>query len=101
MSGSRFLVSLREVSNSEKMAKVGTVSQESINFWDDDISINDSINELIKELDREIDNITAKVLESKHVEKSQEAAIAIAGYRKFSECWKCCEFNGQLFAKKK
>ena len=47
MSGSRFLVSLREVYNLEKMAKVGTVSQKSINFWDDDISINDSINELM------------------------------------------------------
>ena len=70
-----------------------------MNFLDDDVSINGNIDELVKEVDREIVDITARLLDSELDEESKQVVITISGYRQPSESWKCCNYNGQLFAK--
>ena len=45
MSGGRFLVSLEEVTNSEKFLKINSIVKENVNFWEEDIFIN---NDLLK-----------------------------------------------------
>ena len=39
MSGGRFLVGLREVNSSEKILKIGSLLEENINFWEEDLQI--------------------------------------------------------------
>ena len=43
ISGGRFLVSLREVKNSEKFLKISSIVKENINFWEEEIFINNDL----------------------------------------------------------
>ena len=43
ISAGRFLVSLREVKNSEKFLKISSIVKENINFWEEEIFINNDL----------------------------------------------------------
>ena len=50
MSGGRFLVSLREVNNSEKILKMSIFLKNIMNFGDENVYINNNISELVKQI---------------------------------------------------
>ena len=75
MSGGRFLVSLREVLNSERMLRWWSLIKENINFWEENIDSDaeespDSINDLF---DKRADEIMEVVLDD-------DIATTISGY---------------------
>ena len=58
MSGGRFLVSLlREVTNSEKILKISSFVKENINFWEENIFINNDLKETVLKIEMEISPI--------------------------------------------
>ena len=58
MSGGRFLVRLREVTNSEnKFLKISSFVKENINFWEEDIFINNDLKETVLKIEKEISQI--------------------------------------------
>ena len=50
MSGGRFLVSLREVNNSEKILKMSIFLKNIMNFGDENVYINNNISELVEQI---------------------------------------------------
>ena len=77
MSGGRFLVSLREVLNSERILICRSLIKENINFWEENIDSDaeeslDSINDLV---DKRVDEIMEAVLDD-----AREVATIISGY---------------------
>ena len=78
MSGGRFLVSLREVLNSERILSCRSLIKENINFWEENIDSDaeeslDSINDLF---DERADEIMEAVLD----DDAREVATIISGY---------------------
>ena len=61
MSGGRFLVSLREVYNSERILACRSLIKENINFWNEDLSIKED-NEDIKKLLADIQPFSDEIL---------------------------------------
>ena len=54
MSGGKFLVSLREVLNSERILSCRTLIKENINFWEEDIEPDNNLSTIV--LDELFDN---------------------------------------------
>ena len=78
MSGGRFLVSLREVLNSERMLSCRSLIKENINFWEENIDSDaeeslDFINDLI---DERADEIMEAVLN----DDAKEVTTTLSGY---------------------
>ena len=57
MSGGRFLVSLEEVTNSEKFLKINSIVKENVNFWEEDIFINNDLQETFLKIEKNISPI--------------------------------------------
>ena len=77
MSGGRFLVSLREVLNSERILSCRSLIKKNINFWEENIDSDaeeslDSINDLF---DETTDDIMETVLDD-----GREVTTTISGY---------------------
>ena len=78
MSGGRFLVSLREVLNSERILSCRSLIKENINFWEENIDSDaeeslDSINDLF---DERADEIMEAILD----DDAREVATTISGF---------------------
>ena len=105
MSGGRFLVSLREVINSERVLACRSLIKEGINFWNDDENLRpDSINTMPKEslAISELRCKSVEIMECSLSEQSAEVATTISGYvakklKKRSNCGAC----QQLLSSKK
>ena len=93
MSGGRFLVSLREVNNSERIIQCRSLLKENINFWEEDLSkekitaISDVFQQYLLDNHHDITEATIS-------DDSAEVATTIAGYiakklRKRSKCDAC------------
>lgn len=93
MSGGRFLVSLREVMNSERILQCRALIKENINFWEEDIgmekipTISDKFTQYLFEHSNDIEEATMS-------NDTIEVATDIAGYiakklRKRSKCDAC------------
>ena len=54
MSGGRFLVSLEEVTNSEKFLKINSIVKEIVNVWEEDIFINNDLKETVLKIEKDI-----------------------------------------------
>ena len=89
MSGGRFLVSLREVLNSERILSCRSLIKESINFWEENL-LPDSHPSLTI-LDELFDNRSDEIMDTSLDHNSEEVAITIAGYvaKKLSKRSKC------------
>ena len=61
MSGNRFLLSLREVSTSEKIFESQYPTKGKCKFGNEDGNINDNIIALVTEVEQEIDDMTTEV----------------------------------------
>ena len=55
MSSGRFLVSLREVNNSQKILALTSILKENINFWEEDIYSDINLDAIVREIEEEID----------------------------------------------
>ena len=93
MSGGRFLVSLREVLNSERILSCRSLIKKNINFWEENIQVDEDEN-VASVLDELFDNRSEEIIESVLDNHSTEVAITISGYvarkltkrSKFEEC---------------
>ena len=74
----RFLVSLREVINSERILACRSLFKEDVNFWKEDISKAKKIN--FQAIDECLERRRNEILEVHLNDKSSEVATTIAGY---------------------
>ena len=108
MSGGRFLVSLREVLNSERILACRSLILEDLNFWKENIRP-DEYTECIQNLFAVLDTYNSEIQESVLNTDSLEVATTIAGYiakqlAKRSNCIICKEMftaNGNSIANDK
>ena len=100
MSGGCFLVSLREVYNSERILACRSLINENINFWNEDLSIKED-NEDIKKLLADIQPFSDEILMCNLSKDSEEVATTIAGYitKKLVKRLKCDDCKTMLRAK--
>ena len=81
MSGGRFLVSLREVRNTERILSCRSLIKNDINFWKEDLqqpeSSEDESYEMVDEMLRDQ---TQEILESVLDDDSSDVATIISGY---------------------
>ena len=94
MSGGRFLVSLTEVTNSEKILLLRSMLKKDMNFWEYDVDAADSdhFNHFRQVIEDEAVDITGSSLSP----ESEEVSYLVAGYigRKVLEklsCQECCK----------
>ena len=79
ISGGRFLVSLREVKNSEKFLKISSIVKENINFWEEEIFINNDLKKTVLKIEKgDISNVT-DIFETEFSEDSKQVTVYIAG----------------------
>ena len=79
MSGSRFLVSLLEVCNSEKILAIRSLLKEDINFWEENI-YQTFENSIFENIMQDITLLSTKILECQFSEDSMGVVVTIAGY---------------------
>ncbi len=92
MSGGRFLVSLVEVKNSERILACQSLLKEGINFWSEDLSPIEPSK--IAELSTLIEEDDSHLYEASLTDDGKEVATTIAGYiakklLKSSKCYEC------------
>ena len=81
MSGGRFLVSLLEVCNSEKILAVRSLLKENINIWEEDLAETvQNEQSIMAEIEKEISAISTELLECQLSEDSMQVAVFVAGY---------------------
>ena len=78
MSGGRFLVSLREVQNSERILACRSLIMEDIDFWNEDLAPAKPV--VDASLVQYIDSHETEMLENSLDEHSQEVSTLVAGY---------------------
>ena len=78
ISGSRFLVSLREVLNSERILRCRSLIKENTNFWEDDLASGNQ--ECVTVTEVIFDTRTQETVESVLDENNAEVATTIVGY---------------------
>ena len=79
MSGGRFLVSLREVLNSERILACRSLIKEHINFWEEDLNKDLDANYLEK-LKEAVEPYSTEIFESVLDPDAEAVATTIAGY---------------------
>ena len=99
MRGGRFLVSLREVLNSERILSCRSLIKKDINFWEENIQVDQDEN-VARVLDELFDNRSDEIIESVLDNHSTEVAITISGYvaRKLTKRSKCEDCKTSLIA---
>ena len=100
MSGGRFLVSLVELNNSQRIISLRSLIMEDINFWDEDVFEDFCANEL-NDLENVVEPVSTQILESCLNPESFEVSVMVAGYiaKKLNEKFKCEECRNILIAK--
>ena len=98
MSGGRFLVSLREVINSEKIISLKSLLKENVNFQSEDLN-----NEPIEDMETivsDLQHIENDILEAVLFKESEEVSVYIAGYivKKLIKRFNCDKCKLQLLS---
>ena len=90
LNGGHFLVSLREVSSSEKILLLRTLLKDNINFWEEDLDETKS-KDYTKELKEDLDAMNVAIQESTLISESAEVVPVVSGYiaRKMLDKTKC------------
>ena len=79
MSGGRFLVSLTEVNNSQRILLLTSVIKENINFWENDLYVdNDHIGSILLGFKSELSNFASKILESCLSKDNKEVSTTVS-----------------------
>ena len=101
MSGGRFLVSLTEVVNSERILLLRSIIREDINFWNEDIFENSpETTDAWYNFKVEISNYATEIQESILSKDSLEVLTTIAGYivKKINKKLQCNDCKKKLIA---
>ena len=80
MNGGHFLVSLREVNNSEKMLSLNSIIKAHLKFWEDNIYAEKKTDGVTLKLHTQFDEMTNKISECQLNEESKEVAVSIVSY---------------------
>jgi hypothetical protein len=80
MSVGRFLVSLREVLNSERILSCRSLIKENINFWEENLTVVKNDDVTIAKLNEKLQLREEEIMESVLDDDSVEVATTIAGY---------------------
>ena len=80
MSGGRFLVSLCEVTHSERILAIDSLLREGVNFWEEDLRPTSADNEDMEKINKEVSEIACEIMTSQLTDESREVATTIAGY---------------------
>jgi len=80
MSGGRFLVSLREVLNTERILTCRSLIKENINFWEEDLKSENQDSEMFNQIDEALEDRMDEIIESVLDDESSEVATTISGY---------------------
>ena len=80
MNSGHFLVSLREVNNSEKMLSLNSIIKAHLNFWEDNIYAEKKTDGVTLKLHTQFDEMTNKISECQLNEESKEVAVSIVSY---------------------
>ena len=96
MSGGRFLVSLREVMNSERILACRSLIKEDINFWEENISAKVEID--AEKVEEALESRRNEIMECTLNDPSSEVATSISGYvaKKLKKKSKCTQCKGCL-----
>ena len=98
MSGGRFLVSLCEVTHSERILAIDSLLREDINFWEEDLrpAVNDK--DVLLKIQGEVSEISSDLLQCHLSDDSKEVAVTIAGgvAKKLVKRSKCSNCKKQL-----
>ena len=78
MSGGRFLVSLREVLNSERILQCRSLLKENVNVWEDDVAL--VVTHTLGAFINFIEKDDSHLYEAALTDDSNEVATPIAGY---------------------
>ena len=95
MNGGNFLVSLREICNSEKILLIHSLLREGLDFWKDEVSVfNPRDYQMMDSFQKEIEEISNDLHASELSASTQEVSYCIAGYaahqiQKMVKCDKC------------
>ena len=94
MSGGRFLVSLCEVNNSERILACRSLLKKDVNFWEEDVRTNTEYADELTRLDLAIEEDISHLSEATLSKDSEEVATFIAGYvgkklTKRTDCREC------------
>ena len=92
----RFLASLREVNNSEKILLFNSIMKAVLNFWEENIYAKNTTDSVTLELHIWLDEMANKISECQFNEESREVAMSIADYvaktlSSRSDCNQCKE----------
>ena len=100
MSGGKFSVSLREVLNSENFLKISSFVKENINFWEEDIFINNDFEETAMKIEKEMSPIMTQISEIELSEDSEQVTVYIPRYvvRKIKKHLKCHVCNNKIIS---
>ena len=79
MNGGNFLVSLREVNNSEKILKIRSLIKEDIGIFESDIFCKSNA-EKREEFKEKLSYMSVEIMESELTEESHQVSFTIAGY---------------------
>ena len=90
LNGGYFLVSLREVSPSEKILLLRTLLKDNINFWEEDLDETKS-KDYTKELKEDLDAMNVAIQESTLTSETAEVVPVVSGYiaRRMLDKTKC------------
>ena len=79
MSGGRFLVSLLEVSNSERILKLRSILKEGINFWEEDVTLDVDLDSVLAQIKVELSELQTEILEAEVSDDTKEVAVTVSG----------------------
>ena len=102
MSGGRFLVSLREVMDSEKILQCRSLLKANVTFWDEDLSLRpEPTSKLINEIVSAVEEREGELENIRLSDESAEVAVVVAGYigLKMSERSNCDDCQCSLTSK--
>ena len=94
-----FLVSLREVCNSENILLIQSLVREGLDFWNDGVSVlNPRDYQMIDSLQKEIEEISNDLHASELPASTQEVSYCIAGYaaHQIQKMVKCDEYSQKV-----
>ena len=99
MNGGRFLVSLKDVNNSDKILRIRSLLKENINFWEENLLNKGDYNALLEKFTIELENIRNDIYEAQLSNDSRQVATYVAGYiakkmiKRFDLHCDNCKFN--------
>ena len=78
--------------------KISSIVKENINFWEEDIFVNNDLQETVLKIEKEISTIMTEIFKTELSEDSKQVAVYIASYvpKKIKKHLKCIVCNNKI-----